>query len=195
MARDSGFDAIVAKNHAEIYQYLLRLTGRTPVADDLSQQTFLRAYRPLPPDTDARARLFSIATNLSWKYLRGKGRRHLGQGLAGVGTRAGMPGAIEAAVTLLPFKERAAFLQRKLHLLDYAAIGQSLQCSIESARTLVFHALQRIRQALDGQQRGASQEIDSTRRRRRRPGDGPRGSVVRERSGEPVGHGGETGAQ
>ena len=35
--------------------------------------------------------------------------------------------------------------QRKVHMLDYAVIGQSFQYSIESAQTLVFHALQGIR--------------------------------------------------
>src|SRR5262245_51554703 len=151
MAGNSGFDAIVAEHHSEIYRYLLRMTGRTPVADDLSQRTFLRAYRSLPPAADARAHLFEIATNLSRKYLRGEGRRHKRQGLNTVRSRDGMTGAIDAAVSSLPFKERAAFLQRKLHMLDYAAIGQSLECSIEKARGLVLSALQRIRQTLDGQ--------------------------------------------
>lgn len=60
---------------------------------------------------------------------------------------------------MLPFEQRAAFLQRKLHMLDYAAIGESLRCSVESARDLVLRALRRIRQALD------RQESRATRRR------------------------------
>jgi DNA-directed RNA polymerase specialized sigma24 family protein len=150
MVGDSGFDAIVAEHHGEIYRYLLRMTGGAPLADSLSQETFLsayRAYRTLPADANARARLFGIATNLSRKHLRRRGRRHL--------AREALT-AVEAAVTLLPFDERAAFLQRKLHLLDYAAIGQSLRCSIERAQALVFCALRRLRQALHGQERRAT---------------------------------------
>jgi RNA polymerase sigma-70 factor (ECF subfamily) len=142
MVADAGFDAIVAEHHAEIYRYLLRMTGGTPAADSLSRETFLRAYRSLPADANARAGLFRIATSLSRMHLRGRGRRHPAHGA---------PTTIEAAVTVLPFEQRAAFLQRKLHMLDYAAIGESLRCSIESARALVFRALRRIRQALDGQ--------------------------------------------
>jgi DNA-directed RNA polymerase specialized sigma24 family protein len=38
---------------------------------------------------------------------------------------------------------------RKVHELDYDAIGRSLDCSAESARAHVFQALRKIRQGLD----------------------------------------------
>jgi RNA polymerase sigma-70 factor (ECF subfamily) len=164
---DTGFEAMVATHHGEIYRYLVRTTGRTSDADDLSQETFLRAYRAyraLPPDANARAWLFTIATNLSRNHFRSQKRRRLAYEAVtavtveadGVGPDAGVIGgevgaAIEAVVTRLPFKQRVAFLQRKIHGLDYESIGQSLECSAESARAHVFQALRKIRQALDGQ--------------------------------------------
>ena len=39
---------------------------------------------------------------------------------------------------------------RKLHDLDYDAIGASLDCSAERARAHVFQALRQIRRGLDG---------------------------------------------
>ena len=54
-----------------------------------------------------------------------------------------------AIVATLPFKQRVAFTMRKVHELDYDAIGQSLDCSAESARAHVFQALRKIRQGLD----------------------------------------------
>jgi RNA polymerase sigma-70 factor (ECF subfamily) len=171
---DSGFDAIVAEHHADIYRYLLRMTGRTPVADDLSEETFVRAYRSLSDDGNARSRLFGIATDLGRKHLRRKGRRGLDYGRLTAGavdpvrTGGGMTAAIEAVVAILPFEQRAAFLQRKVHGLEYAAIGQSLRCSIERAQSLVFRALQRIRQALDWQGEGFPEDrYDPAREGRR----------------------------
>jgi len=38
---------------------------------------------------------------------------------------------------------------RKIHELDYEAIGESLQCSAESARAHVFQALRKVRRGLD----------------------------------------------
>lgn len=57
MVGDSRFDAIVAGHHADIYRYLLRMTGGAPAADNLSRETFLRAYRSLPSDANSRAGL------------------------------------------------------------------------------------------------------------------------------------------
>ncbi|HSE03613.1 MAG TPA: RNA polymerase sigma factor, partial [Methylomirabilota bacterium] len=71
MAEDA-FEAVVAAHHAEIRRYLLRVTARGSDADDLSQETFLRAfraYRALPPGSNVRAWLFTIATNLGRNHF------------------------------------------------------------------------------------------------------------------------------
>ena len=57
---------------------------------------------------------------------------------------------VEGVVRRLPLKQRLAFTQRKIHGLDYEAIGRSLNCSAETARAHVFQAVRKIRQALDG---------------------------------------------
>jgi len=142
---------------------------RASEADDLSQETFLRAYRvypALPAEANARAWLFAIATNLCRNHFRAEKRRRITR----VGARveqseadmAGPEGeaivsearaVIEAAIDRLPLKQRLAFVMRKVHDIDYAAIGQSLGCSAESARAHVFQALRKIRQSLNGYER------------------------------------------
>jgi RNA polymerase sigma-70 factor (ECF subfamily) len=171
---DAGFEAMVATHHGEIYRYVLRTTGRTADADDLSQETFLRAYRAhraLPGDANVRAWLFTIATNLCRNHFRAQKRRRLAYEAAGATLDATdgvdphkmaasreVGAAIEAVVGRLPFKQRVAFVQRKLHDLDYAAIGKSLRCSPETARAHVFQALRKVRQALDGYAPSAKKE-------------------------------------
>ncbi len=158
---------LVREHHGEIRGYLLRATGRASDADDLSQEVFLRAYRAAPSLVavqDRRAWLFTVATNLWRKQLRTQQRRgrayeRVATAADAVDWRAGpepvalgreLGSAIEAAVARLPFKQRGAFLQRKVHGLDYEDIGRSLGCSAESARAHVFQALRKIRAALDG---------------------------------------------
>src|SRR5437764_13492255 len=73
-----GFDTLVATHHREIYRYLVRATFRASEADDLAQETFLRAYRAhrgLPPDANARAWLFTIASNVAKNHFRAESRR------------------------------------------------------------------------------------------------------------------------
>ena len=168
MVRDmtgDAFEAIVAAHHAEIHRYLVRATSRSGDADDLSQETFVRAYkayRALPPDANVRAWLFTIATNLSRNHFRSEGRRRQAMAVMAGGVTeqsASWPEGeaianqasvrIDRLVAALPFKQRAAFTMRKVHELDYDAIGQSLECSAESARAHVFQALRKIRRGLD----------------------------------------------
>src|SRR5436309_13050780 len=73
-----GFDTLVAAHHREIYRYLLRATFRASEADDLAQETFLRAYRAhraLPPDPNGRPWLFAIASNVAKNHVRAEPRR------------------------------------------------------------------------------------------------------------------------
>jgi RNA polymerase sigma-70 factor (ECF subfamily) len=162
---DDAFEAVVAAHHGEIHRYLIRVTARTSDADDLSQETFLRAFRAhrsLPPDANVRAWLFAIATNLCRNHFRAEGRRRRALAAASRDGHAADPGCpdgevllseasvrVERIVSGLPLKQRLAFTMRKIHDLDYDGIAASLDCSAESARAHVFQALKKIRRGLD----------------------------------------------
>ncbi len=158
------FEALVEAHHEEIHRYLLRVTARASEAQDLSQETFLRAYRAyraLAPDANVRAWLFTIATNLSRNYFRGEKRRRLAHAAASsVRTETDCDGPdigfaydetrrrVEAIAVRLPLKQRQAFVLRKIHDLDYETIAGTLACSVESARAHVFQALRKLRRGL-----------------------------------------------
>jgi RNA polymerase sigma-70 factor (ECF subfamily) len=160
------FETVLEAHHPEIYRYLLRVTSRRSDADDLSQETFLRAwraYRVLAPDANVRAWLFTIATNLARNHFRSERRRqnaHAAVRIVRVETDGARPDGeavfqetrarLERVVATLPFKQRLAFVLRKIHDLDYEAIARSLECSAESARAHVFQALRKIRRDLEG---------------------------------------------
>ncbi len=162
MAEDA-FEAVVGAHHAEIRRYLLRVTARASDADDLSQETFLRAfraYRALPAGANVRAWLFTIATNLGRNHFRAQSRRR--RAYAAVARETEAPeradgqvladearARIERVIRELPEKQRLAFIMRKMHELDYTEIGTSLHCSEESARAHVFQALRKVRRGLD----------------------------------------------
>jgi RNA polymerase sigma-70 factor, ECF subfamily len=161
------FETVVAAHHPEIHRYLRRITARSSVAEDLSQETFLRAYRAyraLPEDANVRAWLFAIATNLFRNHVRSEKRRSTFQAAVVFATRseAGESGPdgesayretrtlIEEVVARLPVKQQTAFVLRKIHELDYETIARTLDCSADSARAHVFQALRKIRQSLNG---------------------------------------------
>jgi RNA polymerase sigma-70 factor (ECF subfamily) len=163
---DVGFEAVVADHHAEIHRYLRRVTARASEADDLSQETFLRAYRAWgesPHDGNLRAWLYAIATNVYRNYVRSERRRRSAHDTVRTTRReadldgpeaetlAGEVGRLTGeAIRRLPLKQRLAFTLRKLHELDYDVIGRSLDCSADTARAHVFQALRKIRATLNG---------------------------------------------
>jgi RNA polymerase sigma-70 factor (ECF subfamily) len=169
---NGGFEQLVTQHHREIYLYIWRLTRGADEAQDLFQETFLRAYRAyerLSADANTRAWLFKIATNLCRNYFR-RQKRSLYVGLDAVLTvveqnasqgNGTAPDDPEQQVLLhdlqqhllaiidgLPLKQKAALIQRKLHGFPYDAIAVSLQCSPEAARAHVFQALKKIRAGL-----------------------------------------------
>jgi len=161
---EGDFDTVVSAHHEEILRYLRRVIGRAAEAEDLSQETFLRAYRAygtLPADANVRAWLFAIASNLAKNHFRSETRRRKAYGRVEAAHREVRGTAAEAELDAretgalleriiggLAIKQRLAFTQRKLHDMDYESIGKSLGCSAESARANVFQALRKIRQGL-----------------------------------------------
>ena len=70
-----AFDAIHDAFNARLFTFLLRLSRRRDVADDLVEETWLRFVRhgrKLRPDTRLVAWLFTVARNLHVSYVRSR---------------------------------------------------------------------------------------------------------------------------
>lgn len=75
---EEAFTEIVRHYQRRVYGVAMRMTRRHEVADDVSQETFLRAYRSLDRFELGRPLgpwLVKIAVNLSINYLNGAARR------------------------------------------------------------------------------------------------------------------------
>ena len=169
---DPTFGAVVDAFEVEVYRYLLRLTGNPAEADDLFQETFLRALKAfsrLRPRSNHRAWLYRIATNAFLNACRAARRRRevaLPAELVGGRDqdhgarldRAAAAARCIRAITSVPPRQRAAFVQRALEGRAYAEIAAALGCSQSAARANVYQAARRLRGMLG-----------STESRRERP--------------------------
>lgn len=73
----AAFTTLVTRYQQQVGGYVYRLVGERETAADLTQETFLRAYRSLASTRDPatfRAWLFRIATNLARDHLRRRKR-------------------------------------------------------------------------------------------------------------------------
>ena len=79
--RTTPFERLVRRHRGEILAYLRRFLGGDLEAEDVAQDTWLRAHRAfdrLPADANQRAWLYRIATNRALTALRRR-RRTLGR--------------------------------------------------------------------------------------------------------------------
>lgn len=70
---DDAFDEIVVRYEAPLLRYLSRLTGDGEFAKDLTQKTFLDAYKGIlatGEDLSLKAWLYRIATNNALQHIR-----------------------------------------------------------------------------------------------------------------------------
>jgi RNA polymerase sigma-70 factor, ECF subfamily len=153
------FTTLVERHGADLHRYAWSLTRSPEDADDVYQETLLKAYKAfgrLPANANHRAWLFRIASNTWISDRRKNGRVHQ---LSDDGPEMPANGPDTAAqvvatetlerVTLaieeLPPKQRAALVLRKYHDMSYEEIGEILDCSSEAARANVYEALRKLR--------------------------------------------------
>jgi RNA polymerase sigma-70 factor (ECF subfamily) len=160
MAAAPSMGDLAERHRAEILAYLVRLLGNRDDAQDVCQETFLRAHRAfgrLAPDSNHRAWLYRIATN-SARNARRRSRR---QGHTSDVDVDALPArnaaspvarerlrAVVRAVQTLPTRQRAALMLRQFQGLDYAEIAETLGGSEAGARANVYQALKKLRTLL-----------------------------------------------
>jgi RNA polymerase sigma-70 factor (ECF subfamily) len=161
-AVQATFDEALARYGAEIYRFALHLTRNRTDADDLYQETALKAYRAwdrLPCDANHRAWLYRIASNT---FLSDKRKTSRLRSLDAEETVESIPAAsrdddgrldagnllreVERFIEALPPKQRIALVQRKYLDIGYPEIAATLGCSEEAARRSVHEALRKLRE-------------------------------------------------
>jgi RNA polymerase sigma factor (sigma-70 family) len=147
------FSAFVDEHRVTVYRFLVATVGREH-AEDCFQETFLsalRAYPRLPPGSNLRAWVLTIATRKAIDHARRAARRPVP--VAEVPERAtsplpdGEPG-LWRLVRELPPRQRAALVHRYVLDLPYADVARALGCSEEAARASAAEGRRKLRAGL-----------------------------------------------
>jgi len=147
---DAAFAVLFEQFHAPILNYLHRMVSDRALAEDLTQDTFIKAYKALPntkPDLAFKAWLYRIATNTALSHLRrGKiirflpfigEREHTGERLDLSVTRQT---DIETVLQQLPKHYAAVLLLRHYQGLSLAETAEALDITENAAKLRLFRA-------------------------------------------------------
>jgi RNA polymerase sigma-70 factor (ECF subfamily) len=151
-----AFAALVERYYDRLYRWLYHLSHDRHTAEDLTQETFLKAFAALASfqaGTNFRAWLFRIGHNsfANQRRIASRTRQALPENIATAGEgpveRVISQEALQMlarAVGRLPGEFRSAFLLRAEEGLSFREIGEVLDITEETARWRVFKARQKL---------------------------------------------------
>jgi RNA polymerase sigma-70 factor (ECF subfamily) len=162
---DTAFDRIFEEYSAAIFNYVLRMVGDRDRAADVTQDTFIKAYRKLDTLTDeksTRSWLYRIATNTAIDEMRRRrwvsplqggqderdDRPDSGPGPEAMVMDATLDDRIQRALMQLRPNHRQCLILSDLEDMSAQQIGEVMDLSYGAVRTLLCRARGEMRRHL-----------------------------------------------
>lgn len=167
-----AFDLLVSKYQRRLMRLVSRLVHDPAEAEDVVQETFIKAYRALRHfrgDSAFYTWLYRIGINTAKNYLVTQGRRTPtstesdaeqaeafddGDNLRDINTPESMLASkqiadtVNAAMDVLPLELRTAIVLREIEGLSYEEISAIMACPIGTVRSRIFRAREVIAEKL-----------------------------------------------
>ena len=165
---DRSFERLYRRHATHVYRYAYGMLRNQADAEDVTQTTFLNAFRALERGEEPRAPLnwlIAIAHNVCLQRFRAASRRpsevELDHDVADVLVDDETPAAedITRALGHLAFNQRAAIVLREIEGRSYAEIAEILGVSMSAVETLLFRARRALREQLEGSLTCADAEL------------------------------------
>jgi RNA polymerase sigma factor (sigma-70 family) len=156
---DRAFERLYQKHVREVYRYALVVLHTREDAEDVTQTTFMNAYRAFELGECPRSPrnwLIGIAHKLCRQRVRQAARLHEVD-YADHAEEAMPPeedslraADIGRALGHLPFDQRAALIMREVEGRSYAEVAEILNVSAGAVESLIFRARRALREELEG---------------------------------------------
>src|SRR5438094_2630100 len=155
---DRSLERLYKKHAGDVYRYALVVLRNEADAEDVTQTTFMNAYRALERGEKPRTPqnwLIAIAHNVCRQRFRQSQRRpnevELNEELAEAYVEEDAVSAedIRRALGHLAFNQRAALVMRELEGRSYQEIAEILGLSVSAIETLIFRARRALREQLE----------------------------------------------
>src|SRR6266496_319724 len=157
---DRAFERMYKRHVGDVYRYALAVMRNPADAEDVTQTTFLNAYRSFIEKGNRPEKpqnwLIAIAHNVCRQRFRQSARRpsevafedDIADTIVDDDTPSGED--IRRALGHLAFNQRAALVMRELEGRSYVEIAEILGLSTSAVETLIFRARRALREQLEG---------------------------------------------
>src|SRR3954468_845897 len=155
LARDQAFESLYRRYVTDVYHYALALLRNPADAEDVTQTTFLNAYRAYKRGDEIfkpQNWLIKIAHNVARSRYPRLSRRvkevpldDHAERLATIEDEQPDVEGVLRALGRLPFNQRAALVMRELEGRSYGEIADTLGVSVAAVETLIFRARRSLR--------------------------------------------------
>lgn len=166
-----AFETLLGRHGPAVFGYLTKMTHNSDQAEDLFQETFVRAHERAGQfrGDNLKSWLFTIAARLAIGHFRSKKRRAavslsqpalcadgvhcnaleatLPDSAAGPAEQAQLEEKrqqVRTALQELPEKQRSALILSYYHQMSYAQIADAMDCSVGAVKTHIFRALKKL---------------------------------------------------
>ncbi len=150
------FDLLVREHSARVFRMALRMLGNREDAEDVQQETFLRAYRGLRRfrrDASFGTWVYSIAARLCLSRMRGR-RQRVEETVGDLPASCPCPGCdpeeqvltreegarVKRALADLSPSDRLLIVLKHIEEFSHEEIARILGCSVESSRSRLARA-------------------------------------------------------
>jgi len=161
--RREAFDVIVERHRRTVYQVCYRFVGNHEDASDLSQESFVRAWKGLKSfqgQSLLSTWLYRITVNVCLNRVSAKAAPtdplesidHFEdtrtEGAQSTLLREERAATVRRAIAALPRKQRATLILRTYHDLSHQQIADILGSSVGATKANFFHALANLKKLL-----------------------------------------------
>lgn len=159
-----AFGTLWEQHRSAVFRSILGIVGNTQDAEDLTQDTFLRAYRALDSfrgEAQLRTWLIRIGVHLAIDHVKRKkahpevsldwdvGGAHADIDPHTAAERNELRETVRKAIEALPAHHRAVIVLREIEGMDYSEMAEALGCSIGSVKLRLFRARRLLKQRLE----------------------------------------------
>lgn len=157
----SAFTELVRRHQRGLLRIVLRLTRELPLAEDIVQETFIKAYEKMDlfeGRSSFKSWLYQIGLNTAKNRFRSRPPEEFTTDVLQGGVEAGaerdlvksdMARLLRTEVDQLPERQRIAITLRVFEDLSFKEIAQIMNCPYDTAKANYRHALLKLRDTFE----------------------------------------------